>query len=174
MAYSSGSDVAALCPSLVDGGSNFTTSTRPTLVQINSWLSSGCADIELRFQAAGYATPVTVAAAPEIHTRLRDLNTLYAASFAELSRLVTRISTQERTRGQFFWKMYNDGMDELLATDLASAGLSPAATAPIYIGGISVDDKDTREDDSDRVEPRFKRGQFDFPNVLMPQGTSGS
>ncbi len=35
-----------------------------------------------------------------------------------------------------------------------------SAASP-YAGGISVSDKDTREEDSDRVDPIFKKGMFD-------------
>lgn len=37
---------------------------------------------------------------------------------------------------------------------------SLVASTP-FAGGISVSDKDSREDDSDRVSPRFKRGLHD-------------
>lgn len=33
-----------------------------------------------------------------------------------------------------------------------------------YAGGISIANKDSREDDSDRVEPAFYKGQLDNPN----------
>jgi len=34
----------------------------------------------------------------------------------------------------------------------------------VYVGGISEVDKQTKEADSDRVSPAFKRGMFDNPN----------
>ena len=34
-----------------------------------------------------------------------------------------------------------------------------------FAGGISVSQKDTLEDDSDRVQPSFKRGMHDNPNA---------
>jgi len=34
-----------------------------------------------------------------------------------------------------------------------------------WAGSISIDDKQTQEDDTDRVKPAFKRDQFDDPQV---------
>ena len=34
-----------------------------------------------------------------------------------------------------------------------------------WAGSISIDDKQSQEDDTDRVEPMFKRDQFDDPQV---------
>jgi len=42
-----------------------------------------------------------------------------------------------------------------------------------YVGGISIDDKQSAKDDSDRVKPRFSRGQFsDLDNSESPERLS--
>ena len=50
-----------------------------------------------------------------------------------------------------------------LATTLreAAAGSTTIFAAP-YVGGISIDDKDTREDDDDRTVPAFTVGMQDY------------
>ena len=40
-----------------------------------------------------------------------------------------------------------------------------------YAGGISIADKDTREDDSDRVSPAFTATMFEFPGELVDGST---
>ena len=45
---------------------------------------------------------------------------------------------------------YKDLIDQLTERGTASAGIP-------YSGGISITDKDNREDDTDRVDPTFKR-----------------
>ena len=45
--------------------------------------------------------------------------------------------------------------------DLAKELRSRAGVAP-YVGGISIDDKDTYKEDTDRVQPVFRRDQFAY------------
>lgn len=53
--------------------------------------------------------------------------------------------------------------------DLASRQVpTSAGTGGIYAGGISQDDKDTVEDDTDRVEPAFIRGLMRYPGGAGP------
>lgn len=53
-----------------------------------------------------------------------------------------------------------------LAKDLDKRAASNALGATsVYAGGISKSDKDTRESDTDRVEPYFTRTQFDDPGT---------
>ena len=49
---------------------------------------------------------------------------------------------------------------------MAAAGVSP------YAGGISVSDKSSVEDDTDRIKPMFKRGLFDSNQTLDPASAS--
>jgi hypothetical protein len=53
-----------------------------------------------------------------------------------------------------FVKTYAQGLEELGAT----RSFSPSRG--LYAGGISIDDKDDIEDDSDRAKPSFWRGMF--------------
>ena len=54
-------------------------------------------------------------------------------------------------------KQYTD-LANALNVDAATAGVAP------YCGGISIADKDSVEDETDRVQPSFKRGLHDNPN----------
>lgn len=49
--------------------------------------------------------------------------------------------------------------------------MEAASFAGVYAGGISKDDVQDVEDDTDRVEPRFSVGQFDNPGVLVEGST---
>lgn len=51
-----------------------------------------------------------------------------------------------------------------LVEDLEKASATSNLVPIPFAGGISVDDKNTREDETDRVEPRFHRGQFSHPD----------
>lgn len=164
MAYASASDVAALCQSLLGPNANFTTSTSPTLTEVSSWLSGGCAILEAKIASRGYAIPVT--AATTAYDWIKDLNALYAAAKAESSRTAATVSVTERTRGQVFMKDFWDQLKQLISVDMTMMGLERDAEVPVYVGGIDQDEKDDRADGM--VAPRFRRGQFKFTGTLDP------
>ena len=172
MPYASACDVGSFCRNLLGDKSVFSASTDPTLVAVDAWLSSGCAVLETELGSHGYTTPVasTVAA----YGWLTNLNALYTAARAEMSRANVTLRVGERTRGQVFDKMFWDELKRLLDMDLTMAGVSRSATGTVYVGGISVADKQAKEDDSDRVSPRFFRGIGDFPGTIRPDATTAS
>ena len=157
MAYASASNVAALCRNLLGDNTDFSTSTSPNLVSVNSWLSTGCSIIETRLTSIGIAAPVT--GDTTVYQWVSYLNTLYAAAQAERSRINTIISPGERTRDMVLERDFWAGLDRLSEMDLDGAGLTKSYKA-VYIGGISIADKESREDNSDRVVPRFYRNRF--------------
>ncbi len=172
-AYASASDVANRCRNLLGGVSNFSSSTSPTITAVNGFLSSACSIIETFLLSCGYSVPVTEDTA--VYGWLSELNTLYAAAQAEMTRVNVTLGPGERTRGQVFDEMFWKGLKRLAEGDLTFAGLSRTSTAKIYVGGVSQDDKDTWEDTTDRVRPRFTRGMFAFDETVRPDySTSGS
>lgn len=161
--YASASDVAALCRNLINNDSNFGSSTSPTLTQVNSWLSSGCAIIEAKISDMGYAVPIT--ATTTVYKYLTDLNALYAAARAELSRINVTLGPGERTRGQVFDEMFWKQLKQLENLNLATMGASrytSSDTVGIFGGGLTDTSKDTYTDNSDYVTARFTRGMLSF------------
>jgi len=172
VAYADKTDVNAFCKNLLGAASGFDTDTDPTLIFVDAWLSSGCAVLETQLGSHGYTTPVasTVAA----YGWLTNLNALYAAARAEMSRTNVTLRVGERTRGQVFDKMFWDELKRMLDMDLTMAGVGRSATGVVYVGGISVADKQAKEGDSDRVGPKFQKGIFDFPGTIRPETTTAS
>uniref|UniRef100_A0A6M3XS73 Uncharacterized protein n=1 Tax=viral metagenome TaxID=1070528 RepID=A0A6M3XS73_9ZZZZ len=165
MAYAAASDVAALTPNLLDSGqTNYTTTSTPTLAMVNAALSSGCAIIHAALAAAGYSTPVPSAAAA--YGVVVQLNVWYAVSEAESVRMTARVAANERTRAEYWRTKFDNGLKDLLKMDLSRAGIS--YTGKLYAGGIGISDKDSVESDTDRVQPRFQRGQFGHPDIMRP------
>ena len=168
MSYGAASDVAAYTPELLGDSDNFTKSTLPTKSVVERFLSAGCSLIEGRLKAHGYSVPVDGNAA--VYDFVKDLEVLYAAGRAEMVRMSSRIAPGERSRSQLFMDQFNTGMDQLMKMDLDRAGVG--YTSPLYAGGISQSDKDSYEDDSDRVPSRFKRGQFRHSGTTRPAGVT--
>lgn len=157
MAYAAASDVSALTRNLIGGASEltFTVATCPTLAQVNVWLTTGCAVINSRLAGIGY-DPIPSGTAP--YEVAQQANACYAAWFAERSRQNARTSADERARADIFKEDFETLMEILLDMDLSQSGV--VQTSRAYAGGISVSDKDTVEEDPDRVQPRFVRGMF--------------
>ena len=104
---------------------------------------------------------------------LGQLNALYGAAYSEMSRTNVTLGPGERTRGQVYLEQFWAGLGKLCDGDMTLAGLSRSSTAGIlYTGGISITDKEGREDDSDRVKPKFFKGLGSFPGTTTP--TAGS
>ena len=158
--YASASDVAQLCRNLLGSANAFSTSTSPTLDAVNNWLSSGCAFIETKLSALGYTTPV--AATAPAFSWLTDLNTLYAAARAEMSRINVTLAPGERTRGQVFQEMFDRQLADLSKLELSAAGVSKNTSngGTLFSGGVTDASKDTYQDSTAYIQPRFRRGQF--------------
>ena len=169
MAYASASDVAAYTPGLLDDG-EFTEVSRPSRNDVARYLNAGDALIDARLGSAGYSVPVVAGAT--VYNYVVDLSALYAAARAEMARLSARVAATERTRGQVFMDDFNAGLDMLCAMDLSQGGVTRASAGKLYVGGISKADKKSVEGDTDRVVPRFERGQFRYEGTNTPGGTT--
>lgn len=173
MAYASASNVSAMCRNLLGEFVGFTESSCPTRQQVDGWLSSGCSIIESVLGTAGYSTPV--ASTSGAYGWLTDLNTLFAAARAEMSRSNVTLSPGERTRGTVFQDLFDNGVEKLLKIDLTTLGVSrSSARGRMYAGGISVSDMQKYDSDTDRVKPIFERNMFKFPGTIDPATTSSS
>jgi hypothetical protein len=156
--YASASDVAGLCRNLLGPYSNFTTSTSPNLDVVNSWLSSGCSILESKISDMGYGVPII--SSTTLFSWLRDLNALYAASRAEMSRSNVTLAPGERTRGQVFDEMFWKQLKQFESMNLVSIGavrITSSDGVGLFIGGLTQSSKDTYSNDSDVLQARFKR-----------------
>ena len=168
MAYCSASDVAAYTQNLLSPDNTFSVSTSPTLVEVNTWISSGCSIIETHLSAASYDVPIPITS--PVYAWIRTLNAYFAVSQAELSRMNVITGPGERTRGMQFDKMFWDGLSKVTGMELTGAGVNQAGGGSIYVGGVVLSDKAVYQDNADMTQPRFKRGMFDFPGVSRPGG----
>lgn len=166
--YSSASQVAAYCKNLLGPEPTFTQSSCPTLTQVKNWLSTGCSVIESCLADNGYVTPVS--ASSGAYVWIQEIETLFGAARSEMSRTNVVLGPGERTRGQVFQDMFWDELEKLCKRDLTRYGVTRSSTGIIHVGGISKARKCLVEQDSDRVEPRFERNLFRFPDTIDPRG----
>ena len=165
MAYCSASDVAALTRGILAEESAFSEDTNPTLNMVNFWLTSGCAVIEATLSGWRYATPVPAGTA--VYGMVSQLNALYAAAYAEMSRSQGTLQLGEKTRGQVFLEQFKTALAGLKDIDLTMCGMSRASNgATLFVGGLTQTSKDTMSDGM--LAPRFARGQYRYSGVLSP------
>jgi hypothetical protein len=153
MSYTSASNVFPYCRTII-AGSAFTTTTIPTDTDVTNWLTEGYAIINTALASRGYSTPV--ASAATCYAQVAGLEALYGAAQAHSARAVQVTSADEATKGQVIMRIFRDGVKNLLSQDLSLAGVTH--TSYVYAGGISIADKNTVEEDTDRVAPAFHRG----------------
>jgi hypothetical protein len=120
--YGTPAGVAALCKHLTPAG-DWSENKGPSSAQVTAWLEKGYGDINVRLAYAGYSVPETDTDILCYDT-LKHLNDLYAAAVAELSWNVSRGEAEEEGRSARYWRMYLDGMRDLLAGDGTLVGLT--------------------------------------------------
>ena len=178
MAYASASTVSGYCRNLLGPDKIFTESSCPTLNSVDSWLSSGCSVIETVLAGAKYSTPVPTTSG--VYGWVSELNALWAAAHAEMSRTNVTLSPGERTRGSVMYDYFWSELEKLVlgiggnGNDLTLVGLARTSVGKLYVGGISISDKQTWESDSDRVGPRLFRGIGRFNGTIDPTPSTAS
>ncbi|MBU0598851.1 hypothetical protein KKF61_07765 [Patescibacteria group bacterium] len=163
MAYSTCQRVATLIPNLLNGASSFdnlATNILPGSAALLNFMSSGCSLINTKLKSLGYAAPV--GSGNDIYDYLADLEATYVAYRANALRASPRSAAGERSVADNFRYAFEDGLKSLATMDLSL--LDIAYTGKWYVGGVSEAEKDSVASDSDRVDPRFYRGEFNNPN----------
>jgi hypothetical protein len=141
----------------------------PSASEVNDWLDEGAGYIDAKLSNAGYTTPV--ASSASAYKLLRNLNATFGAAMVEMSRNVANTAAGEQTRGAMLESRFWKGVDNLLTVDLSALGVP--YTSAIYAGGISIADKNSVEDNTDRPMTAFKRGMFANPGAGTTEiGTS--
>lgn len=170
MAYCDAERVAGYVGNLLGEERQFSADSDPTLDTVNMWLSSGCAFIEATLSSWKYSVPP--AADSAVYGMCAELNALYAAAYAEMSRTNVLLEIGQRTRGQVFEKMFWDYLERMQRMDLTLAGATRSGVGgKLFAGGLTQASKDEMTKD---IVGRFRRGMFRFPGTQNPGTVTGS
>jgi len=171
MAYGSASGVAALCKHLTNEGDGaFNNDTTPTRRQVLAFLDDGSALMDAEIAQHGFTTPVSASLVVAV---LDPIAEYYAAAMAESIETVSRSDwqgTSESSKPTHWMDMHRDSMDRILsergrALAILGAGRGVDLSEYLHAGGLSEDEKDTWESDSDFIQPRFKVGMMEYKTV---------
>ena len=160
-------EVEALCKYLT-ADAVFSTTTQPTLAEVEEWLTAAYRIINVKLLEYGYAADQTDT---DVKGALQHYNALWAAAQVEFSQPSAGFTPEGENRGDKFLKMFDDELQKLINSRgffLLGATKTEGLLDAVSAGGIRVADKRTLNDDSDFLKTRFRMGQFD------DKGTHGS
>ena len=159
--YGSVAEVEALVPYYATAtGNTFSTSTRPTLAQVEKFIDRVSGILNIILTNEGFSIPVSQATAK---LALDDFVVTWTVAYTHSANRAGPFSPEKReVRGELsfraimdeaksFVKEFSRGLEWLGVTRTHRRGEG------LYAGGISVTGKDTFEDDTDRVLPAFTR-----------------
>ncbi len=150
--------VEAHCRHLTDGGT-FATGGTPPLARVEQWIDQAYYTIQAHLAKAGYS--VTVAAAQTAALGfLENLNVYGAVMQVELAHPITGRGGEENDRYKQYAKLYKEGLTILASDALEQLGVTreEALSEFVELGGRSVARKEVAYQDTDAVQPRFRRG----------------
>lgn len=167
MAYSAFETSAGEAMNVIEGyckqytSSNvFSTSTQPTLTEVETFLTMRYYTIQAILGDAGYELIPTDA---EVLGYLQHLNSVGAVLDIELTNPITGTG-EPNERYKVFEKMWENGVKFIQGSGLEQLGATREGQS-ILAGGISISRKEVLGDDTDAVPPKFRRGMQEHPGL---------
>lgn len=129
----------------------------------------GASDLDqLRFTIGDTDTTDQQLTDEELNYLLTDRGSVAGAAVSALHALIakyTRLVDQRTGDIDIKYSQLLQGYRDLLAQITSVGGLASIVPDNIYAGGISESDKETVEQDTDRVAPQFSLGMHDNPTT---------
>lgn len=166
MAYSSAAEVTAFTRRFLDGQTAFNSTTAPTSSELTTFISRASAVLDVSLAGRGLSTPITNSTAK---LACDDWVTARAAEYVELTQAGIGSSDGEGNRAGAFANLSKSAKtfaDEM-AAGLILVGAAKAQTLyGIEFTGLTVRADRADPDDTALEQPKFTRGQWDFPGVV--------
>lgn len=164
--YSSTGEVKAFTAHLLDGQSNFNSTTRPTLTQVEKFIDRASAVLNLALNVSGLKTPITNSTAKLV---CDDWTTQRATEYVELTQRGVGYSDAEGSRTAYFSNLTKSAM---AFVDEYRLGLIHLGVTESYrmSDGLQFTGQDAPAyrddpDDTSLAQPRFTRSTFDEPTA---------
>jgi len=157
--YSSIAGIVASTRHMLDGQTTFNSTTIPTVTEVESFVDEASAHLNTALSGAGFTTPVTNS------TAVQALNSWVrwrAVEYVELTQQRGGFAGDEATGmvglHESAAKFVQNGA---LGWKYLGAAVSIAASDGLAFTGIDKHSERSDPDNSDREQPKFRRGQFD-------------
>ena len=155
------------CRHLTDAGT-FSTASKPTLIQVNDWLTLAQGDLAVQLVAHGYGTAAP--SDPLGLAWLEKMNCVRACIDVEMTYPVSEFG-KPNARMDMFKAQWDEGIALLESKQLATIGLTPSTSSSLsdqlVFTGTSASRKLSREQEEDRVAGKFQR-DFGRNNRIVP------
>lgn len=150
--------VEAHCRHLTDSGS-FSAAGTPTLERVEDWIDQAYYSLQMELSKEGYSISVPASATAALGF-LEKLNVYGAIIQVELAHPISSRSGEGNERYEEYAAQYRDGIAILASDALEELGAtrSTALSALVSLGGVSKSRKQVPYEDTDAVQPRFRRG----------------
>lgn len=159
--YSSVDDVEALTRHLLDGETEFNSTTRPTLLEVEGFIDQISANLNDAAVACGFSVPI-VAAGPKLScdswVRPR------ASAMVELTQRSAGFDGGEDSRYASLWNLYDDAFEfvEKRKKSWSDQGVGVATDSSDALTYTAINKHSERADPTSDVkeQPLFRRRQF--------------
>lgn len=160
--YGSIAEVVAFTRHLLDGGTTFSSSTRPTDTEVIKFLERTSAILNGALATEGFDTPVTNAS---VKPALDDWVIERATQYVELTQRGTGYGEGEGSRTISFGRLAGDALDFVSKFALGWARLGAARSysksAGLSFTAIDAQGQRTDRSDTSLEQPLFERRQWD-------------
>lgn len=158
--YGSVAEVVALTRHLMDGNASFSSTTRPTLTEVEAMIDRASAILNSALSGSGFTVPVTQA---DVKLALDDWVIMETARRVELTQRGTGWTDQGNER---IGKLKMDDVVDFVETNARGwadlgAARDVAGSEGFNYTALTVQSQRTDQDVTSREQPRFKRRQFD-------------
>lgn len=159
--------VESHCRHLTTSGS-FSASSIPQLTDVEQAIDLAYFDLQAHLAKAGYATAVA-ASDTAVLGFLERLNIYGAVMQIELQHPITGRSGEGNDRYIEYKRHWDEGISTLASDALDALGhtRSEASSEFVELGGRSIDRKKIPYEDTDAVQPRFRRDFGKNPEVAL-------
>ncbi len=160
--YSSVDEVKGYTRHLLDGQSTFTTTTRPTLTEVEKFIDRSSALLNVALSAAGF-TPAAIYANAVAKLACDDWVTMRAVKYVELTQRGTGYNADEGSRTAAF---KNDTAEfiEMMSDGFANLGIAQSAgntSAGLSFTAMTVESQRDDPSDTSLAQPLITRKGFD-------------
>lgn len=162
--FSSVDNVRAFTYHLLDGQTNYNSTTRPTFTDVRNFLERASSHLNSALATRGFTVPVST---KQVRIACDDWVTSRAVEYVELTQRGTGYNSGDGSRSGVFGNLQPDALDFVKSYELGwkrlGAAVSQSASQGLQFTGLDAQDQRTDPDDSSLAQPLFKRGLFDEP-----------
>lgn len=159
--YGSVAEVVALTRHLLDGAGSFTSTTRPTLDDVEGFIDKVSAYLNIALKGHGISTPVTTT---DGALTCDGWVISKAVAYVELTQRGEGFAEEDGSRFGAFWNLFADANDfaAMIAEGLKEdgVGVTDATSAGLAYTGINIHSQRSDPDNTTREQPLFRRRQF--------------